>query len=56
MYYSNYSEGKQGKLLNDKGEPISFTGMENLVKIEEEFDDAMIRIGLGQILGRDDGR
>ena len=39
------SEGKfGGKVLNYMGNPILFTGIENLTKIEEQFDDAMIGI------------
>ena len=47
------SEGKfGGKLLNYMENPILFTGIENLTKIEEQFDDAMISMGLVPFWGR----
>ena len=57
MQSSFSNDGKfGGRLVNHNGEPILFTGMENLTKIEEQFDDAMINLGLGAILGKDDDR
>ena len=51
------NEGKfGGKVFNYMGNPILFTGIENLTKIEEQFDNAMISMGFGPILGKDDGR
>ena len=48
---TNGYETRTGQLLNANDVVIKYVEVENFSKVETDFDEAMIKLGLGQILG-----
>ena len=44
------SESNEGRLLNDEGKVIYYSGTENFPKVMREYCEAMVKRGLGKIM------
>ena len=44
------SESNEGRLLNDEGKVICYSGTENFPKVMREYCEAMVKRGLGKIM------
>jgi hypothetical protein len=48
--YGMKSESNEGRLLNDEGKVIYYSGTENFPKVMREYYEAMVKRGLGKIM------